>query len=163
MRGFPLVGALIVLVVFGISWPVLQATIGDRAAGIGVEDAPEKVDEASAGAGAELVSIRVLSSAVMTRLRIDYLGEALADEAPGRVEFERQLVDFGFPPGGIDFWVEAEFAEASQAAESAAPIALRLEVEDADGEIYRKTLWSDGEPGIADSVFIKATEGGEWE
>lgn len=158
MRGFPLLGALIVLIVFGISWPVLQATIGDRARpAVVVEVAPEKADEAAA----ELVSIRVLSSAVMTHLRIDYLGEALTDESPGQVEFERQLVDFAFPREGIDFWVEAEFAENSQAAGGGAPIALRLEVEDADGEVYRKTLWSDGEPGIADSVFIQAFEEGE--
>ena len=33
MRGFPLIGALIVLTLFGVSWPVLQATVGGRGRG----------------------------------------------------------------------------------------------------------------------------------
>jgi len=162
MRGFPLVGALVVLVVFGISWPVLQATIGDRAEVRAVDTVVEEADAVCVNAGsAELVSIHVLASAEMTRLRIDYLGEPLADEALGQTEFEGQLVDIALPREGIDFWVEAQFAENPHAAEGGAPIALRLEVEDAEGEVYQRTLWSDGEPGIADSVFIQPTEGGQ--
>lgn len=170
MRGFPLIGSLVALVLFAASWPILQATIGGR-----VEATPESSaanmevgndlteDSTEAENGNELVSLRVISSAKMTRLRIDYLGEPLTDGTPGGVDFEKELVDFAFPSEGVDFWIEADFGERSGTSGDSAPVALRLEVEDADGEVYRKTLWSDGDQGIADSVYVSShgEEGGD--
>ena len=114
-----------------------------------------------------LVSMRVVATAEIKRLRVEHLGVVIVDspQPSGLMEISRQLSDIHFPAEGVDFWIEADLENVGETGgDATAPAALRLELEDSDGELYRHTLWTDGGSAIADSVFFAPLdEGGDFE
>ena len=165
MRGFPLLNTLLVLVGFGLAWwPLHQSATGSADAGAApASDSGEirgthgtETSEAEASVDATL---KIFSSAPLVSLRVETLGETLIEfsSAPesGKA-IERELTAFALPKEGVEFWVEATFAERPGDEESHPPAALGIELAPDDRDPRSATLWTDefDSSSVADSVVF---------
>ena len=159
MRGFPLLSTLLVAAAFLIAWwPLRQLATnseGDSSEAFEAHaheghehDHEHDHGEPESPAG-ETLEIRIFASAPIKQLRIDHLGEVLAEESVASGEWEQVIDAIVIPPEGIEFWVEAELAE--RAAEGR--VALGIEVMPGDRESITRTLWAEGNT-VADSVVF---------
>lgn len=160
MRGFPLFNTLLVAALLLVAWWPLRQLATNSMGG----EARSQVEDGSgsgafsdpdeSGLGESLpLELRVLSSVPLKHLRIEYLGEPLIDEAGRSGEWIQTIHPFAIPPEGVEFWVEAEFAESG----SDGRAALGIELTPSDRGPLTRTIWSEGE-SIADTVVFRWDE-----
>ena len=145
MRGFPLFNTLLVAFLFFLAWwPLRQLATssiefeGDSVDLYGSESNSEPAPEGTAAEGAAPVEIRVFSSSPLARLRVESLGQPVIDQSDIPGEITHEIESLRIPPEGIEFWVEAEFAE--RPAEGR--VALGIEVAPSNRDSLTRTLWS---------------------
>lgn len=168
MRGFPLLNTLLVLVGFSLAWwPLHQSATGNADAGATPASISKEVlgthgTETSAVEASVDATLKIFSSAPLASLRVETLGETLIEfsSAPENGKaIEKELTAFALPREGVEFWVEATFAERSEnteGEESDSPAALGIELAPTDRDPRSATLWTDefDSTSVADSVVF---------
>lgn len=146
MRGFPLLSTFLVIV-------ILVMARGPLYRSIAVGDSIDHANLVEEKAGRKMVtdneasaSVKIVATAHIEKIRVEHLGKVIIEKS-GDSSFEEALPKLFIPPVGIEFWVEAKFADKNQR------VALSIEIETDTGDVWKGTLW--GEDGvIADSVIL---------
>jgi len=159
MRGFPLFNTLVVAAIFFLTWwPLRQLATSTDGNHSETSDAHAHAHEGHdhkhddgkpENLAADPLEIRIFASAPIEQLRIEHLGEIVTDQSGVTGEWSQAIEGIAIPPEGIDFWVEAEFAEDK----TDGRLALGIEVTPSDRDSVTRTLWTDGTT-IADSVLF---------
>ncbi|MCB1228726.1 MAG: hypothetical protein KDN19_00575 [Verrucomicrobiae bacterium] len=157
MRGFPLLSTVFVLAVFAAAWwPLKQTATGSGAISSPPADSPSAATATTEDGVASTVpaTLRIMASAPLASLRVEWLGEVLIDETAPRAGgvLEHELPTLAIPEEGVEFWIEATFTESADSR----PSALGIELAPDDREARTVTLWTDeSDPNsVADSVVF---------
>ena len=147
MKGFPLLGVTVIVILFAIIWwPLRQVMHGQ--APVAPLDEPGAESDGSSGAA----SLRVYASAPIRKLRIDLLGQSVVEQSsPSEVEPIHQFSTINLSEGGVEFWVEAEL-DTETSARNRSALALELTPEGGDSKTI--TLWSDEKGAISDTALF---------
>ncbi len=143
MRGYPLLNTILVIVLLALARGPLYRSIavGDSIDHEHIVGENTAEDEASAPA-----ILKIVGTSPLVKIHVEYMGKVIVEKG-GDSSFEEPLPGLTLPPGGIEFWVEAKFADKDQW------VALSFEIETDTGDVWKRTLW--GKDGvIADAVVL---------
>ncbi|MEM6912331.1 MAG: hypothetical protein AAF555_12220 [Verrucomicrobiota bacterium] len=155
MRGFPLCNTLLLLALFCLAWWPLQHLTGKRPLALAenpVASALEITANSAAPPSSETppaTGLRLKSSHPLAELLIEHLGHPLPVKGPtppSTDTWEIRLEPLAVPAEGIEFWIEARFAESLDAQETGV---VRLELHYADPSREPETLSLWAQPGAA--------------
>ena len=140
MRGFPLLSALSVALLFALAWGPLRWVASNEPVSINKELASTEPTVRSS-------KIRIIGTGILVRVKVQYLGQIIFDKGEDST-FEQDIETIVLPKEGLDLWVEAEFAGKDKHS------ALAIEIDFNDGDSISRSLWGKGGV-IADSVFFQ--------